>query len=209
MDSLEEDLIKLLLAMLLGGLIGAEREYRSKAAGLRTMIMICVGATLITIVSHKISPETGRIAANIVNGIGFMGAGIIFRADNRVQGLTTAAVVWAVSALGMCLGGGYYALALAGFVVVLGSLLLLSGLSSRIGRNRQGRNYRIVAPYQNKTLSHYDAIFAAYGLFVQRGPQTRSGNQIEGQWRVEGPEEAHEKCVRHLLDDPDIKEFSF
>ena len=100
----EEDIIRLSAALLVGGLIGAEREYHGKAAGLRTMIMICVGSALFTMLSSKIGGSGDRIAANIVNGIGFLGAGIIFREESRIKGLTTAATVWVVSALGMCVG---------------------------------------------------------------------------------------------------------
>ncbi|HEX9956422.1 MAG TPA: MgtC/SapB family protein, partial [Fibrella sp.] len=83
----QEDIMRLALALLLGGLIGAEREYRSKAAGFRTTIMICVGATLFTMISDRIGDD--RIAANIVNGIGFLGAGLIYKEENQVKGLTS------------------------------------------------------------------------------------------------------------------------
>jgi putative Mg2+ transporter-C (MgtC) family protein len=100
MELLPEDVYKLLLSFLLGAIIGTEREYRSKSAGLRTMILIAVGSTLFTILSIKISSDAGRIAANIVTGIGFIGAGIIFRENNRVVGITTAAIVWVTAAAG-------------------------------------------------------------------------------------------------------------
>ena len=115
MDFVQEDAIRLGIALVIGGLIGAEREYHGKAAGLRTMIMICVGSTLFTMISDRIGGSGDRIAANIVNGIGFLGAGIIFREDSRVKGLTTAATVWVVSALGMCVGAGQYMIALCRF----------------------------------------------------------------------------------------------
>ncbi|WP_266362997.1 MgtC/SapB family protein [Tellurirhabdus rosea] len=209
MDFYEEDIYKLLLALLLGGAIGAEREYRSKSAGLRTMIMICVGSTLFTLVSHRLSPDHDRIAANIVNGIGFLGAGIIFREDSRVKGLTTAATVWAVSAIGMAIGGGFFDIALVGFGLIIGSLLMLSRLSVRISQFRQTREYRITTPFKNKTLNYYDKLFEECGLTAQRGPQLRLGSQIIGRWKVEGPEKAHEKCIKKLLNDPDVKEFEF
>src|SRR6478752_5046840 len=98
----EEMILKLLLVIAVGGVIGVERELRSKSAGFRTMILICLGSFLFTtfsmVVSH-VSPD--RIASNIVTGIGFLGAGVIFHSDNRVNGITTAATIWAVAALGM------------------------------------------------------------------------------------------------------------
>lgn len=202
-----EDLIRLALALLLGGLIGAEREYRSKAAGFRTTIMICVGATLFTMISLRIGGD--RIAANIVTGIGFLGAGLIYKEENRVKGLTSAATVWAVSALGMSIGGGYYDIALAGFGLVMGSLLFLAKLSYRITRLNQTRDYKVVTLYKNKTLNHYERIFVDCGLTPRRGPQQRIGNEIIGRWRVSGPEQAHEKCIKWLLNDSDVKEFVF
>ncbi|GAA4448483.1 hypothetical protein GCM10023189_06430 [Nibrella saemangeumensis] len=205
----EEDILKLVMAMFIGGLIGAEREYRSKSAGFRTTILICVGSALFTIASEKIGTSGDRIAANIVNGIGFLGAGIIYKAENRVKGLTTAATIWSVSALGMCIGGGQYDIAIIGFGLILGALLLLSGLSHRITRLNQTRDYKVVTQYRNKTLTNYEKMFEECGLTPQRGTQRRTGNEIEGHWRVDGPEKNHEKCIKRLLSDPEVKEFVF
>ncbi len=209
MQFYEQDLLKLGAALLIGGLIGAEREYRSKAAGFRTMIMICVGATLFTMISQRIHGSGDRIAANIVNGIGFLGAGIIYKEDNRVKGLTTAATVWAVSALGMCVGVGSFDIALVGFGIILASLLFLSKLAGQIARSNQSREYRIVTTYKNKTLSNYERIFEEYNLRPQRGPQQRIGTEMIGRWRVNGSEKNHEKCIKRLLNDPEVKEFVF
>lgn len=100
-DILTEDLIKLGVAILVGGIIGAEREFRDKAAGFRTLILITVGSTLFTIFSLRMDPGFAqtRIAANIVTGIGFLGAGAIIREHGRVGGLTTAATIWLSAAL--------------------------------------------------------------------------------------------------------------
>ncbi|MGZ3955921.1 MAG: MgtC/SapB family protein, partial [Flavisolibacter sp.] len=109
MPSLEVLLLRLLMVIAVGGLVGAEREYRSKSAGFRTMILICLGSFLFTTFSKTIggaSPD--RIASNIVTGIGFLGAGVIFKSDNRVNGITTAATIWAVAALGMGVATGEY-----------------------------------------------------------------------------------------------------
>lgn len=207
MEFYQEDLYRLLIALVIGGLIGAEREYRSKATGFRTMIMICVGAALFTMISLRLGDD--RIAANIVNGIGFLGAGIIYKEENRVKGLTTAATVWAVSALGMSIGSGHYDIALVGFVLMMGSLLFLSKLSYRIAALNQTREYKVVTSYKNKTLSQYERVFEDCGLVPRRGPQQRIGNEIIGRWKVSGPQKAHEKCIRRLLNDSDVKEFVF
>src|SRR5437764_10570922 len=102
MLQLTDILIQLGLVILVGGLIGAEREHRSKSAGFRTMILICLGSYLFTLFSRIISPGTpDRIASNIVTGIGFIGAGVIYKAESRINGITTAATIWITAALGV------------------------------------------------------------------------------------------------------------
>ncbi len=108
MTLLWEDVARLLFAVLVGGLIGAEREYRDKVAGFRTIIFICLGATLFTLFSVKLggAGDPARIAANIVSGVGFLGAGAILRSGERVTGLTTAASIWTTAAIGLAAGRG-------------------------------------------------------------------------------------------------------
>src|SRR5919107_2081165 len=121
-----ELITRLLIAALLGGMIGAERELRRKSAGFRTNILIAMGSALFTIVSITLAPSASdptRIAAQIVTGIGFLGAGAIMRTANRVQGLTTAATVWVNAALGVAAGGGEYRAALLGGAITLAVLL--------------------------------------------------------------------------------------
>src|SRR5437016_3959967 len=117
--SLETQAVALLLAVLLGGVIGLERQWRGHPAGLRTHILVCVGATLITLLSIQFGrglnggqPDVpGRIAANVVVGIGFLGAGAIIREGDTVHGLTTAASIWTTAAIGMAVGTGMSLLA--------------------------------------------------------------------------------------------------
>src|SRR5438552_15009551 len=110
--------IKLLLAAMLGGIIGIEREIRDKPAGLRTNILICVGSTLFMSISTKVSELLGgdptRIAAQIISGIGFLGAGAVLHSHGFVLGLTTAATIWVVAGVGMALGSGNYLFAVFG-----------------------------------------------------------------------------------------------
>jgi len=104
---LEEFIIPVLVSAIVGGLIGIEREYRDKSAGFRTMILISVGSTIFTLVSTIMGSEDGessRIAAAVVSGIGFLGAGVILKDGITIRGLTTAASIWVVSALGMLSG---------------------------------------------------------------------------------------------------------
>jgi putative Mg2+ transporter-C (MgtC) family protein len=147
MTGLELDLesaFRLLLSLFIGTAIGIEREYRSKAAGLRTMIMICLGATIFTEISLAIgaaSPD--RIASTVVTGIGFLGAGVIFRDGLTVSGITTATTIWIVAALGMSVGAGQYFIALSGLAIVLIVLIIFEKLKLVISRLHQSRTYRI------------------------------------------------------------------
>lgn len=209
MEFFAEDLFKLFLSFVLGAIIGAEREYRSKSAGLRTMILIAVGSTLFTLVSVKINGDAGRIAANIVTGIGFIGAGIIFRENNRVVGITTAAIVWVTAALGMAIGSGFYLIAIYAFVVAGMSLVILSPIQQWIRSKNQIRSYRLMCIYQKKTLKQYEELFKSCGLTILGAEQNRSGSHITGNWILQGSLLTHEKLTEYLLNDPDILEFDF
>lgn len=125
-----EVLRRLIVAAALGGLIGFEREWRQKSAGLRTNILIAVGSAVFTIMSVELADGVGadptRIAAQIVTGIGFLGAGAILRRERDVQGLTTAATVWVNAAVGVAAGGGRYHLAVIATMVTLAVLALLN-----------------------------------------------------------------------------------
>lgn len=137
---------RMALAALLGGLVGVEREYSGHSAGLRTNILVSVGACLFTILSITSFPDAGagrdtaRVAAQIVSGIGFLGAGAVFRDGDRVRGLTTAATIWLMAAIGMACGAGDYFLAVAAVALTLVVLVALAPLSDALGRRRNNRN---------------------------------------------------------------------
>ena len=119
---------RLLLAAALGGILGLEREWHHKSAGLRTNILIAIGAALFTLMSIELTASSGdpsRIASQIVTGIGFLGAGAILRTHAGIQGLTTAATIWVNAAIGVAAGGGAYHLALIATGVTLGVLVVL------------------------------------------------------------------------------------
>jgi len=121
-----ENLLKLLLSAFLSSLLGIEREYHHKPAGVRTHILVGVGATMLTILSYQAFPraDPARVASYIIAGIGFIGAGTIFKEENKIIGLTTAASLWLTSAIGMAVGVGFYDLAISGTVIGLLTLLL-------------------------------------------------------------------------------------
>ncbi|MCX2484504.1 MgtC/SapB family protein [Pedobacter sp. MR2016-24] len=127
-----EDIISMFMSILCGGIIGFEREYKSKAAGFRTIILISLGSTIFTIVSGHGAGSDDRVSANIITGIGFIGAGVIFKDQFSVRGLTTAAVIWTSAAIGMTTGIGYHALAFVFTIITLVILLLSTKIEQLI-----------------------------------------------------------------------------
>ena len=128
------DFLSVFLAVILGGMIGAEREMSGKAAGLRTNALICLGAAVFTIISKDMAAGTAegsltRIAAQIVTGVGFLGAGAIIQDRGGVHGLTTAATIWLVASIGMACGAHFYGLAIATTLVAIAVLVLLGKLT--------------------------------------------------------------------------------
>jgi len=114
--------LRLVIAGLMGGIVGYERERAEKPAGFRTHLLVCVGAALFTIASvygFGVLSDPARVAAGVVVGIGFLGAGTILRGEGAVVGLTTAATIWAVAAIGLAVGAGLYVVAAVTTVIVL------------------------------------------------------------------------------------------
>jgi len=133
---------RLLLAIVIGGLLGAERELRHKSAGFRTNILIALGCAVFTITSVTLTPnaDPGRIAAQIVTGVGFLGAGAIMRGNEGIQGLTTAATVWVNAALGVAAGAGQYRLAMVAGALTLIVLLVLGPIEAAIEQRTETKN---------------------------------------------------------------------
>jgi len=130
-DELGRMLLPLLAAALAGGAVGLERESTNQPAGLRTHVLVCVGAALIMQVSLNMTGDPGRIAAQVVSGIGFLGAGTIMREGATIRGLTTAASLWVVSGMGLAVGAGLYIETLFAVVIVLLTLKSLSTVERR------------------------------------------------------------------------------
>ncbi|MXN75373.1 MgtC/SapB family protein [Burkholderia sp. 4701] len=161
---------RLLLAALLGSVVGIERERLNRAAGLRTHMLVCVGASLVMLVSifgfedgvgrNGIVVDPSRVAAQVVSGIGFLGAGSILLRGEVVRGLTTAASLWAVAGIGLAAGGGMYMAAVGSTAIVLVILAGVKPLERRFIAQRQQRRLRIVVDRGGLTL---DALHDAFG----------------------------------------------
>ena len=209
-EYLDNDIYHLLMALVIGAIIGTEREYRSKSAGLRTMIMVSLASCLFTILSIKIGVQNpDRLAANILTGLGFLGAGVIFKDDNRISGITTATTIWMVAALGMAAGAGYEYLAFIGTFLVLIVLILLVYFQDKIEAIHQARSYRIQCDYQQETLDKYEDLFKQYHMKVLRGVQNKNEKLITGRWILIGSAKNHKQLTKYLLTDQEIKELSF
>ncbi len=139
-----EEIVQVACAFIIGAVIGMEREFRSKPAGFRTMILICVGSCLYTIISKEASAGSpDRIASNIVTGIGFIGAGVIFKEGITVNGLTTAALIWTTAALGMAIGYNNYPLAIVVSIMVVIVLFILEPVQRFVNKFHKVQNYKV------------------------------------------------------------------
>ena len=207
----DDIIIKLLLSLFVGGLIGAEREYRSKSAGFRTLTLICMGAAIFTVFSQIIGDpgNRDRIASNIATGIGFVGAGVIFKGDFGVNGITTAAMIWVTASLGMAIGAGYELVAIIACGIILFMLLIFSRVEGWIDRINQMRNYKIVCDYENDTLHVYEENFQKHNLKFRRSREIKMGDLITGEWMVRGSEKNHLQFIKEILNNPAVKQFEY
>ena len=139
-----ELLLRLILSCILGGVIGYERQSRRKSAGLRTNVLVCLGSCLIMVLSQEIyqqvegltNADPARLAAQVVSGIGFLGAGTIMKEGLTVKGLTTAACLWVVAGVGLAVGAGFYSGALFTSALVFGTLGTLSKLDDWVSHEK-------------------------------------------------------------------------
>lgn len=206
----EEILIRLGLSVLVGSIIGVEREYRGKSAGFRTIILITTGAAVFTMISELMtngSPD--RIASNIVTGVGFLGAGVIFRDHRSVSGLTTAASVWAAAGLGMAAGGGYYIIAVAGCVIMVVVLLVFLPLQKVIDAFNHVKTYKFTCAWHDKMIEEYQKVFKSKKLKVVRKDYHKEDDMITVTWVAQGTEKNHDRLVKELLQDKAIRDFHF
>ncbi len=208
-----EDLVKLGVAMLVGGIIGAEREHYKKAVGLRTLILISVGSALFTILSVRLGAaydkEPTRIAANIVSGIGFLGAGVILEERGRVTGLTTAATIWLAAALGMAAGAGEYILAGVTALVAMVVLLLFTRIENLLEVSTEERTYEISTRISWEKYKDLKALFKDHGLAIDYYKQEKREKDMLCTFVVSGSTKKHDKVVQKLLSDSEIKEVWF
>jgi putative Mg2+ transporter-C (MgtC) family protein len=191
-----------------GGIIGFERELHSKAAGLRTITLITLGAALFTVLSGKFAnSDTSRIASNIVTGVGFLGAGAILFTQGRVKGLTTASSIWAAAALGMAIGVGQYVLGAAATllaVIVLDLFARLDRLLDKTGR--ETHLYEIAYVDRPKKDKKIEAVFKDHRMLIRTHRPMRVEGLRRDVWELDGSPGSHHAMAEKLLEDREIKE---
>jgi putative Mg2+ transporter-C (MgtC) family protein len=205
---------RLLLAAVLGGIIGLERELRHKPAGLRTNMLISLGAALFTIISWQMADINGgdhtRIAAQIITGIGFIGAGVVIRERGAVLGITSAATIFVIAAVGMACGAGMPVTAIFTTLLVLVALILLGTAEERFGLHSQLTTFRITAAEQAGMIERVHDIASQMGVELRRWQSHRSsdGYVVEFDADVTVPKERellsklgalHAHCEAHAL----------
>jgi putative Mg2+ transporter-C (MgtC) family protein len=192
--------LKLIVALIIGAIIGAEREYKSKAAGFRTVILITVGATIFTIVSNVIGLD-GRVASNIVTGIGFLGAGSIFREGTIIKGITTATTIWISAAIGMAVGIGKFEFAFISLFIVMLVLLSFNWIQHLIDKTNKIETYTITL----KNRSDYNKdqlkdLIRSFNLIVKTIKQSKIDDAQTFVFSVQGSAINHSKLVESLFE---------
>lgn len=207
----KEILMRFLLAALWGGIVGAEREYRNKSAGFRTMIMISIGSCFFTMMSVLIGGDGNpdRIASNIVTGIGFLGAGVIFHEENRVVGITTAATIWAVAAVGMGIGSGHYFASASASVLILFVLAILPYCERMIDQFSQSTEYSIRCHYSEEARTPFEQLFIQNNLKYKLSREVKEGNDLNMTWQVYGHAKNHKKFIAAVMKNNDILRFEY
>lgn len=206
---------RIFLAACLGGLIGFEREWSDKPAGLRTNLLICVGAALLSELSLKfagdfvlnefVRSDPARLAAQIVSGIGFLGAGTIIQSRGNVTGLTTAATMWVVAAIGIAVGIHSYVIAIGTTIFVLVALIPLGYIENRM--IRQGTYWlRIRMNNDLDLLDDVETIFDTVGVPAKRTSLKRDEDALTVRFDTNGPKKHFDRLQREIMSREEVYE---
>ena len=210
-----EIILKMLLAAVLGGIIGLERELSHKEAGLRVHILIAMASALLTVLSLQVAGGTGSRAAvsspmagHIISALGLIGAGVIIKERFTLQGLSTAAVVWSVGAIGMAVGSGFYLTAFAVTIFILIALTLLKRIAPVL--EKQGKIYAYVISTEERAaiIIEIKKIIMDLGIHYQdaRLRKTREGYEIE--IAVTTSQTKNKAFIERVMQIPDVKEIT-
>lgn len=202
-----EVIIRFCLALLWGAVVGAEREYRGKAAGFRTTIMISIGACFFTMMSIAIGTpgNPDRIASNIITGIGFLGAGVIFRGESRINGITTAATIWAVAAVGMGIGAGYYFASGCASILILFILVVLPYLQKLIDQYNQSKTLTVRCMKRPGIRKEFENEMRAHHLKAKIMRRIVDGEHLVFTWLLQGSEKNIDRFIESFANNPEVQ----
>ena len=205
-----ELILRLFLALIFGAIVGFEREYRSKAAGFRTITLISIGSALFTITSFKLGypGNFDRIASNIITGIGFIGAGVVFKVGAFVSGLTTAATIWISAAMGMALGNGEYMVATTTLAL---AMIVLSGfekIQDWIDSYHQIKVYRVnfFLDYEKPKIA-IEQQLQTLQLAYKIKRCVRNNDDITFYYSLSGSQQKMDRFTEFLLSFREVKSF--
>jgi putative Mg2+ transporter-C (MgtC) family protein len=203
MLSLHEMFLRLTLAAALGAVIGIERDVRRRPAGIRTSLFVCLATALFTILSGEIAHRFGdagstRIASNIVQGIGFLGAGAILREAGGVVGLTTAATVFVEAAIGMAAGGGLYSVALYATGLVLFGLIVIGWCADRLNLKRRIMVFRITTSHTENVATEVQQLLAGMKVTMRHFRTSMAGLNSIVEFEADVSHSQQEKIVAQL-----------
>lgn len=208
MNTINNDILKIILSMLAGSIIGAEREYKSKDAGFRTITLITIGSTLYTLLSKEIADgKDFHIVGNIVVGVGFLGAGTIFKSGSNVLGLTTAATIWISAAIGMAIGAGQYQFAFVTFIAMLIILFGFSGIQSIIDNRNTDKYYKICIKNNKDSFVFIEKLLNDCNLKSKQINFGKLDDKLSFTFKISGRISKHEQLISLLSASEEIISF--
>ncbi len=204
-----EEAAQVSFAFIIGAVIGIEREFRSKPAGFRTMILICVGSCLYTILSKEANATSSdRIASNIVTGIGFIGAGVIFKEGITVNGLTTAALIWITAALGMAIGYHNYPLAVVVSIMVVIVLFVLEPVQRYINKLHKVKDYKIKTVETGQLFrNELEVFFTKHDMTFRCMKINKEDMDAVYIYRISTPDRNYDEVNNFLLKHNEVRSF--
>ena len=208
---MNDELFKLLLSLLAGALLGIEREYKYKYAGIRTIALISVGSTLFTIMSLHMGGSSGtdRIASNILTGIGFIGAGVIFKNDLSLNGLTTAATIWVASSMGMAIGYGDFVLGFTTLGIALFALLGLKYIQSALNGFHQIRVYKLSFHTEQLNSGQLETMFSEYRIVYKKLKEYRNAGYASCVYELSGHSRDLDRLNDHMMENKRLDSFTY
>lgn len=207
MDFVTENMIRVVVALIAGAVLGFERELHDKPAGFRTLALICLGSAVFTIISEQYFHQD-RVASNIVTGIGFLGAGVMLKEGLSVKGITTASTIWVTAAIGMTIGVGAYLFAVVELILVLGTLIILNRFERGLQAIIQKRSYEVTfKPDVRHQMQMLEEDLIRMGVTFSRSQVKKNTNRMIVTYRVTAGRRLHGDISRLLAENDSVEGF--